>query len=131
MRGQVESAQGVIAGQLTWVALGGRVYRLSAAYIPISAEKYADRAKLMVRSLRPLSDEDRAGITVDRLHLARARAGETVAAFSKRTGNVYEVHPTAIANGLSVDAALTEGQLLKIGVREKYVSQPSVATSER
>jgi predicted Zn-dependent protease len=124
VRGEVQTPQGVIAGQLTWVALGGRVYRLSAAYIPISAEKYADRAKLMVRSLRPLTAEDRAGITVDRLRLARAKAGETIAAFSKRTGNVYEVHPTAIANGLSVDAVLTEGQLLKIGVRGPYAANP-------
>ncbi len=131
VRGEVETPQGVIAGQLTWLALGGRVYRLSAAYVPIAAEKYADRAKLMVRSLRPLTAEDRAGITVDRLRLVRARAGETIAALSKRTGNVYEVHPTAIANGLSVDAVLTEGQLLKIGVREKYVPEPKVAASER
>lgn len=131
VRGQVETPQGVIAGQLTWVALDGRVYRLSAAYVPIAAEKYADRAKQMVRSFRPLTDDERAAISVNRLRLVRARAGETIAAFSARTGNVYDVHPTAIANGLSVDAVLAEGQLLKIGVREKYVPPAKVATSAR
>jgi predicted Zn-dependent protease len=130
VRGQVQTQQAVIAGQLTWVALGGRVYRLSAAYPPIVAAKYADRAKQMVRSLRPLTPEERASIMVNRLHLARARAGETIAAFSERTGNVYEVHPTAIANGLSVDAVLGEGQLMKIGVRTKYVSDAKVAMGE-
>ncbi|MGH7291471.1 MAG: M48 family metalloprotease, partial [Myxococcota bacterium] len=39
VRGEVATPQGVIKGQLTWVALGGRVYRLSAASIPIMAEK--------------------------------------------------------------------------------------------
>jgi predicted Zn-dependent protease len=126
VRGQVETPNAIIAGQLTWVALGGRVYRLSAAYVPLAAAKYADRAKQMVRSLRPLTPEDRASISADRLQLARAHAGETLAAFSARTGNVYEVHPTAIANGLSVDARLTEGQLLKIGVRGPYSENPSI-----
>jgi len=121
VRGSVLTPQGVvIAGQLTWIALGGHVYRLSAAYIPIAAEKYADRARLFVRSFHPLTPEERASIQVDRLELVRAKAGETIAQLSARTGNTYEVHPTAIANGLSVDARLTEGELIKIGVRVPY-----------
>ena len=124
-RGTVESKQGVIAGQLAWLALGGRVYRLTAAYVPTASEKYADRARQMVRSFRALSDEERASIRVNRLHLERARAGETVAAFSARTGNVYDVHPTAIVNGLLPNATLQEGQLMKIGVQRSYApSQP-------
>ena len=129
VRGQVEAPQGVLAGQLTWVALGGRVYRLSAVYLPIAAEKYADRAKQMVRGFRPLTAEERAAVQVNRLRLVRAHAGETLAQFSARTGNVYEVHPTAIANGLSVDAVLSEGQLLKIGVRGPYLPEPAKAAS--
>jgi predicted Zn-dependent protease len=130
-RGTVESKQGVIAGQLAWVALGGRVYRMSAAFVPTASEKYADRARQMVRSFRPLSDEERASIHVNRLHLERARAGETVAAFSARTGNVYDVHPTAIANGLLPTATLQEGQLMKIGVQRSYEPQKPPVTSQR
>jgi len=120
VRGEVATPQGVIKGQLTWVALGGRVYRLSAASIPIMAEKYADRAKQMVRSLRPLTAEERAAIEVNRLRLARARAGETIPEFSARTKNVYDVHRTAIANDVQVGARLADGELLKIGVRIPY-----------
>lgn len=120
VRGQVSTPQGVIAGQLTWVALGGHVYRLSAATVPIVAEKYADRARQMVRSLRPLTPEERASITVDRLQLATANAGETIAVFSARTKNVYDVHRTAIANDIEVNARLRAGELLKIGVRGPY-----------
>jgi predicted Zn-dependent protease len=120
VRGKVATPQGEIAGQLTWVALGGRVYRLSAASSPISMSKYAERAAQMVRSLRPLTPEERASITVDRLRLARAKAGESIAEFSARTKNVYDVHRTAIANDLEVGARLGAGQLLKIGVRGPY-----------
>ena len=120
VRGALATPQGEIAGQLTWVALGSRVYRLSAASRPIVSEKYAGRAAQMVRSLRKLTPEERASVTVDRLRLARAKLGETIAEFSARTKNVYDVHRTAIANDLEVGARLAAGQLLKIGVRGPY-----------
>ena len=120
VRGKVATPQGEIAGQLTWVGLGRRVYRLSAASAPIAASKYAERAAQMVRSLRPLTAEERASIMVDRLQLAAALPGETIAEFSARTNNVYDVHRTAIANDLEVGARLESGQLLKIGVRSPY-----------
>jgi predicted Zn-dependent protease len=131
VRGQVTTPQGVIAGQLTWVALGGKIYRLSAATVPIMAEKYADRARQMVRSLRPLSKEERAEIRVDRLQLAKAKAGESIAEFSARTHNVYDVHRTAIANDLEVSQRLKAGELLKIGVRGPYVSAVDAPASSR
>ena len=71
VRGSVQTPQGVIAGQLTWVALGGRVYRLSAAYLPIVAGQYADRARQFVRSLHPLTP---AGARLGPGQPARARA---------------------------------------------------------
>ena len=102
------------------MALAKRVYRLTAASRPISAAKYAERAAQMARSLRPLTPEERASIMVDRLRLARAKQGETIAEFSARTKNVYDVHRTAIANDLEVGSRLDAGQLLKIGVRGPY-----------
>ncbi len=127
VRGKVATPQGEIAGQLTWVALGGRVYRLSAASRPFDASRFAERAAQMVRSLRPLTPEERASIMVDRLRLARAVQGETIAEFSARTRNVYDVHRTAIANDLEVGARLAAGQLLKIGVRGPYSGAPERA----
>ena len=129
VRGALATPQGEIAGQLTWVALNGRVYRLSAASRPIVSEKYAGRAAQMVRSLRTLSPEERASLTVDRLRLARAKQGETIAEFSARTQNVYDVHRTAIANDLEVGARLAAGQLLKLGVRGPYFAAPDGAAS--
>ena len=73
VRGRVATPQGEIAGQLTWVALGGRVYRLSAASSPIAAKKYAERAAQMVRSLRPLTHR---GARLDHGRSAPARHGK-------------------------------------------------------
>lgn len=120
VRGRLVTPQGELAGQLTWIALGGHVYRLSAVARAAELEKYAGRASRLVRSLRAPTPEERASVTVDRLRLARANQGETIAEFSQRNRNVYEVHQTAIANDLEVSARLTQGQLLKIGVREPY-----------
>jgi hypothetical protein len=120
VRGEAQTEQGVLAGQLTWVALNGHVYLLSAVSVPFSARQTLDRGRQMARSLRALSAEDRASIQVDRLKLVRARAGETIPELSKRTGNAYDVHRTAIANDLEVTSRLAEGQLVKIGVREPY-----------
>ena len=120
VRGRLVTPQGELAGQLTWIALGGHVYRLSAVARSMELEKYSGRASRMVRSLRAPTPEELASVTVDRLRLARALQGETIAEFSQRNRNVYEVHQTAIANDLEVSARLSKGQLLKIGVREPY-----------
>jgi predicted Zn-dependent protease len=120
VRGAAETPQGLLTGQLAWVALNGRVYLLSAMSAPLAAKQTLERARQMVRSLRPLAAEDRASIEVDRLRVVRARAGETIAELSARTGNGYDVHRTAIANDLEPTSRLSEGQLVKIGVREPY-----------
>jgi predicted Zn-dependent protease len=120
VRGEAQTEQGVLAGQLTWVALNGHVYLLSAVSVPFAAKQTLDRGRQMVRSVRALSAEDRASIQVDRLKLVRARAGETIPELSRRTGNAYDVHRTAIANDLEVTSRLAEGRLVKIGVREPY-----------
>jgi predicted Zn-dependent protease len=120
VRGRVGAPGSAVAGQIAWVAFDGHVYRLSAAAPSQIVSKHLDRARAMVRSFRPLDPDERASIRVDRLRLARASAGETIAELSARTGNVYDVHRTAIANGLQPGAVLEAGQLLKIGVSEPY-----------
>jgi predicted Zn-dependent protease len=122
VRGSSETPQGLLAGQLAWVALHGRVYLLSAVSAPFAAKQTWERARQMVRSVRALSAADRASIEVERLRVVRANAGETLAELSARTANTYDVHRTAIANDLEVTSRLSEGQLVKIGVREPYQS---------
>ena len=104
------------------------VDRARRARVPAVRGLRADRRRPVRRPRAPVraqpapahAAEERDSVQVSRLELARAKAGETIPEFSARTGNVYDLHPTAIANGISVDARLEEGQLLKIGVRGPY-----------
>jgi hypothetical protein len=53
------------------------------------------------------------------MHIAEARAGESLEAFCKRTGNVFNPELTAVLNDLD-DKPLEQGKLLKIGRLEPY-----------
>jgi predicted Zn-dependent protease len=119
---EIRGSAGPIRGRITWVASGGRVYRLGNLAQGAGAERALARGDLFARSFRPLAPEDRAGIRVRRVRLAAARAGESLSEFSSRTGNDWDAQRIAIANGLFASARLTEGQLLKIAVLEDYAS---------
>ena len=115
--------QGAMAGQLTWIAYGGSVYRISAVAPSPVAERLFGRARSMTHTFRPLTDEERDSILVQHLATARARGGEDLTAFSKRVGNAWDTEQTAVFNGLLPDARLGSDQLLKIARSERY--QPS------
>jgi predicted Zn-dependent protease len=120
LRGSAPGPEGTVHGKLSWVAHGGRVYRLSNLSIGISGAHGLARGDGFARSFRPLTPADRASILVRRLRLATARAGETLADFSQRTGNDWDAQRTAIANGLFASTRLEQGQLLKIAALEPY-----------
>jgi predicted Zn-dependent protease len=129
LRGTAPGPEGRVYGKLTWIAHGGRVYRLGNLVVGIAGERGLARGDGFTRSFRPLSPEDRASIEVRRMRVAAARAGETLADFSARTGNDWDAQRTAIANGLFASARLAAGQRLKIAVLEPYESarEPSDA----
>jgi len=122
IRGSAPGPAGPVAGRITWIANRGRVYRLANLAQGVSAERALARGDVFTRSFRPLAPEDRAGIRVQHLRLAAAHAGESLADFSRRTGNDWDAQRTAIANGLFASTRLAEGQLLKIAVREPYAA---------
>lgn len=120
VRGQLWTPNGVMAGQLTWIAHEGAVYRLSAAAPAPLAARYFGRARAMARSFRAITEEERAAIRVQRLRIVPALPGEDLAALSRRTGNAWDPVRTAVLNGLLPDARLEGGRLVKIVVSEPY-----------
>jgi predicted Zn-dependent protease len=124
IQGSAPSPGGRVAGRLTWIAHGGRVYRLANLVQGVQAARGLSRGDVFTRSFRPLTPEERAGIEVRRLRLATAREGETLAELADRTGNDWDAQRTAIANGLFASARLTAGSLLKIAVWEPYALSP-------
>ena len=122
VRGRVPTAQGDVAGQLTWIAYRGHVYRISVAARSLVASGYFGRAQSTTRSFRPLSEEERLSILVSRLRIAPAKQGETIDALSRRSGNAWDIEKTAVANGFFGPITFQEGQPVKIALSEPYRS---------
>lgn len=72
-------------------------------------------------SIRKLSAEERQSIEMLSLRIREAKQGETLTQFCQRTGNAWNTELTAAMNNIKKDAALSQGQLLKIALKEKYV----------
>ena len=115
------SQQGEVGALFTWIAHGGQVYRVEC----VAAEaRFDDRvAPLCERtteSFRPLSAADRDAIRERVLRIAAARPGESLAALSARTGNVWSPEKTAAVNGLESPARPPADGLTKIAVEVPY-----------
>ncbi|MCL4686493.1 M48 family metalloprotease [Myxococcota bacterium] len=124
VRAQMWTPQGGMAGQLTWIAHNGLLYRISASAPALVAGRFFGRGRAMARSFRTLTAQERAEIRVERLRIAAARDGEDMAALSRRTGNAWDPARTAVLNGLLPGTPLSGGQLLKIVVSEPYEGRP-------
>jgi len=132
VRGRVPTTQGDVAGQLTWIAYRGRIYRISVSARSMVASGYFGRAQSTTRSFRPLTGDERVSVLVSRLRVAHAKQGETIDALSRRTGNAWDIEKTAVANGLFGPTAFPEGQPVKIALTEPYHSvepPPSAAAT--
>jgi predicted Zn-dependent protease len=110
-----------LSGQLTWIAHGGRVYRLTAIAGSGESRDYLGRARNTARSFRPLTAQERASIRERRLRLATARPGETLGELSKRSGSEANLTLLAVANDVTSTGPLPAGRLLKIVRSEPYV----------
>lgn len=126
MRGLARTPMGPLRGQLTWLAYSGRIYLLSAIARGFD-DIYRGRAHNLVRSFRSMTDEERASITVLRLRVVRAHAGETLVALSRRVGNAADLPRTALVNGVAADAVLVDGQSVRVAVAEPYKATPPPA----
>ncbi|UCE84953.1 MAG: M48 family metalloprotease, partial [Deltaproteobacteria bacterium] len=116
--GSVRGAAGSIRLVATFIPWRGRIYRL----IGVSASGMRHDAMFVsvARSFRPMTPELLAQVRETRLRLAEARAGETLAELSKRTGNVWSLPLTAVLNDRRSDHRFAGGELVKVGRSEPY-----------
>jgi predicted Zn-dependent protease len=102
-----------------WLPLNGHLYRVVA----MAPEPDADVLHKSVLSMRSLTDEERASIMQSYVHIARAKAGETLKELSKRTGNLINVELTGIINNHKPADKLKEGEEIKIVLEKPYVKR--------
>jgi predicted Zn-dependent protease len=120
LEGSAATAYGRVAGQITWIAYDGRVYRLTGVGLSGTVDKYIGRIRTVERSFRPLTSQEKGSIEENRLRLAKARSGETLVELGERSGNVMGLHQTAILNDHPTSKPLEAGRLIKIARSEKY-----------
>jgi predicted Zn-dependent protease len=116
----IETRDGPVALDLTWVAHPAAIFRVTCMSPPSRFAGYAPAFERAARSFRLLSERERASIRDLRLRIVRARDGERLEALSRRTGNTWTPEETAVANSLPLGVRLSEGQPVKIAVEVPY-----------
>ncbi len=105
---------------LTWIAHGGRVYRVAGVAPETRFEAALPQLRAVAESFRPLRPDDARRIRALRLRIRRARGGEALPALLERSGSAWPPAQVAVANALEEGARLREGQLVKVAVSEPY-----------
>ena len=82
-------------------------------------DSYLDLLASTVKSLRPITENERENITINRIRLAKAKEGESIEDFCSRTGTVWKPEYTMMINSLE-NNNLKKDKLLKIAKKEFY-----------
>ena len=115
--GVARTRDGPMALELTWIALGGKVYRITGMTRPESFEAMRPAFREAAESFGALTSAERGTIRETRIRLVRARGGETLSTLLAQAGSVWSPDYAAVANDLD-PAAVLAPRLVKIGVAE-------------
>jgi predicted Zn-dependent protease len=115
-----QTQQGQMGGLFTWISHGGHVYRVQCISPEERFERFAPVCAKTLKSFRPLDAADRKQISAHVLRVASPRAGESLAAFGARTGNVWSPAQTEVANAMASASAFPPDGRLKIAVAVPY-----------
>ncbi len=110
-----------LAGQLTFVVFGDRIYRITAVAPRGVAAQFAGRARNVARSFAPIGEQGRRKVQRETLRVVEAAPGETLTTLIHRTGSSLEPLRLAILNGFFVDVRFEGGERVKIARAEPYL----------
>jgi predicted Zn-dependent protease len=105
---------------LTWIAHRGHVYRVIASAPTAEFRRRRVMLQGVANSFHSLAEAERKRILEDRLRVARARSGESLAALVERTGSSWSAEKVAVANGRRVEEPLEAGELLKVPLLQRF-----------
>lgn len=105
--------------QIYWIKTDQLLFNV----IGVSYPNHTESINGIVNSMRKLSADEKAGISGKRIRMATAAEGESIEDLSIRTKNAWNKETTILMNDLKTEAALKEGQVLKIAVKEPYLTQ--------
>jgi predicted Zn-dependent protease len=116
------SRGGPMWAQLTFIPFRDATWRITGAAPVVVASRHEAAMLATARSFRRITPEELAGIQVTRLQVETAHAGEGLAEVSERSHNVWSINDTAVFNAVFANHRYSGGELVKVAVREPYVS---------
>ena len=117
---QARTRDGRVALDLTWIAHGGHLYRITGATAPADAEAMRPSFRATADSFGPLSAGERSSIQELRLDVVAARSGEGLQQLLARTSSTWTAETASIANGIEPTATLHAGDPIKVAVKHTY-----------
>lgn len=113
---------GPMRAQLTFIPFRDATWRITGAAPAVVASRHEAAMLSTARSFRRITPEELSGIQVTRLQVETARAGDGLAQVSERSHNVWSINDTAVYNAVFANHRYSGGELVKVAVREPYVS---------
>ena len=114
------NASAKVGIDMIWIAYRGQIYQVAGVAPVERSDAFHGLFLATARSFRPLTADDRAGLTETRIRLVRAHADETLDALAARSHSAWTKDEIAVANGLSVDQRLKKDLLVKVSIAEPY-----------
>ncbi|MBM4197631.1 MAG: hypothetical protein FJ197_11160 [Gammaproteobacteria bacterium] len=121
---RAQTQQGELGLDMTWIVHPAGIFRITGMAPVAKFNAALAQFRETSASFRRLTAEEKKNTTVARLRTVKARAGETLDSLGKRSGNVWTVAETAVANAIDPAMTLQAGQLVKIAKAEAYRKQP-------
>jgi predicted Zn-dependent protease len=106
--------RGAFTSHVTFIPYGDTTWRITGVSPSSSDGRQLKRAVETAQSFTPPARGQLESMNAVRLHVLPARTGESLAALSRRTDNVWNLAETAVYNGLSPDHRFGSGELIKI-----------------
>ncbi len=114
-----QSKHETVYAYLLWLPLNGKMFKL----LGIAPLTFRNQLESSVKSLRTLTDKERASIKYNFVKVVKARQGETLSGLSKRTGNKLNLALTAIINDHKPADKLGKEEQIKIVLDKPYLSK--------
>ena len=119
---RVEGSASGMAIVIAWLAYDGSIYRITGVSRP-PRNRYEGSFRAVVRSFRPLAPDAKLALRERRLRIVTARAAETIAELSRRSGNTWNIQETAVMNDVFANVRFRGGELVKVAVEEDYATE--------
>jgi len=117
---RLESSSGrtAVDAFVTLIVYNDTTFRITGMAPLRTSQQYRGRLINTARSFRPLKPEERQLIRGVRLHMVRARRGESLTDLSARTGNILPPLPTAVLNAVFTNHTFEGDELVKIALAD-------------